>query len=90
MKERAFKLMKEWCDTLLTYRVSTNTPYTDGALLCPACHVIHGRIADLSFPLTLLYVKENDEKYLAAADVELVTDGIVEHAVSDIRKEFCK
>lgn len=60
--------MKEWCDTLLSYQVKTNTLYTDGALLCPACHVIHGRIADLCFPLTLLYVNEKDEKYLAAAD----------------------
>lgn len=68
MKERAYKLMKEWCDALLTYQVTTNTPYTDGALLCPACHVIHGRIADLCFPLTLLWVKTGDKKYLDAAD----------------------
>ena len=68
MKERAYKLLKEWCDTLLTYRVKTNTPYTNGALLCPACHVIHGRIADLCFPLTLLFAKTKDKKYLDAAD----------------------
>ena len=68
MKKRAYILLKNWCDTLLEYKVSTPTPYTDGALLCPACHVIHGRIADLCFPLTLLYVNEKDEKYLAAAD----------------------
>jgi len=34
--------------------------------------------------------RERLPKYLAAADVELVTDGIAEHAVSDIRKEFSK
>ena len=34
--------------------------------------------------------RERLPKYLAAADTELVTDGIAEHAVSDIRKEFCK
>ena len=68
MKKRAYILLKNWCDTMLEYKVSTSTPYTDGALLCPACHVIHGRIADLCFPLTLLYVNEKDEKYLAAAD----------------------
>lgn len=68
MQKRAYKLLKNWCDTLLTYQIKTNTPYTDKALLCPACHVIHGRIADLCFPLTLLYVRENDEKYLSAAD----------------------
>lgn len=68
MQERAYRLMKQWCDTLLTYQVKTNTSYTDGALLCPACHVIHGRIADLCFPLTLLYVKTGDDKYINAAD----------------------
>ena len=47
MKNRAYKLMKEWCDTLLSYQVKTNNPHTNNALLCPACHVIHGRIADL-------------------------------------------
>lgn len=34
--------------------------------------------------------RERLPKYLAAADVELVTDGIVEHAIADIRKEFSK
>lgn len=68
MKERAYKLMKLWCDTLLSYQVKTHTPYTNNALLCPACHVIHGRIADLCFPLSVLWQKTGDEKYLKAAD----------------------
>jgi hypothetical protein len=68
MRERAYKLMKEWCDSLLSYQVRTKTPYTDGGLLCPACHVIHGRIADLCFPLTVIWSKEGDEKYLEEAD----------------------
>lgn len=68
MQERAYKLMKEWCDTLLSYQVRTATPYTDGGLLCPACHVIHGRIADLCFPLTVIWSKTGDEKYLVEAD----------------------
>ena len=68
MKERAYNLMKRWCDTLITYKVKTNTPYTDGALLCPACHVIHGRIADLCFPLTVIWDRTADEKYLMEAD----------------------
>lgn len=68
MKERAYKLLKEWCDTLLTYQVRTKTPYTDGALLCPACHIIHGRIADLCFPFTVLWDKTGDESYLEEAD----------------------
>ncbi len=68
MRERAFRLCKEWCDTLLTYQVNTQTPYTDGGLLCPACHVIHGRIADLCFPLTVLWDRTGDVHYLREAD----------------------
>jgi len=68
MQKRAEKLMKEWCDTLLSYQVKTNTPYTNSALLCPACHVIHGRIADLCFPLTTLWAKTNNDNYLIQAD----------------------
>ena len=68
MQKRAYKLMKEWCETLLSYQVRTKTPYTDGGLLCPACHVIHGRIADLCFPLSVIWSKTGDEAYLAEAD----------------------
>lgn len=68
MQKRAYELMKAWCDTLLTYRVDSPHALLDGALLCPACHVIHGRIADLAFPLTLIYVKSGEEKYIKAAD----------------------
>lgn len=68
MKNRAEKLLKTWCDTLLSYQVKTATPYTNNALLCPACHVIHGRIADLCFPFTVLWAKTQDETYLDQAD----------------------
>lgn len=68
MQKRAEKLLKEWCDTLLSYQVKTATPYTNNALLCPACHVIHGRIADLCFPLTVLWAKTRDAAYLEQAD----------------------
>ena len=68
MQKRAEKLLRTWCDTLLSYQVKTNTPYTDHSLLCPACHVIHGRIADLCFPLTVIWSKTGDESYLEKAD----------------------
>ena len=68
MQKRAYELMKTWCDTLLTYQVKSDSPYLDGALLCPVCHVVHGRIADLAFPMTLLYVKTGVRHYLDAAD----------------------
>ena len=68
MKKRAERLLKEWCDTLLSYQVKTNTPYTNNSLLCPACHVVHGRIADLCFPLTVMWSLTGDESYLEEAD----------------------
>ena len=68
MQKRAEHLLKTWCDTLLSYQVQTNTPYTNNALLCPACHVIHGRIADLCFPLTVLWAKTGENSYLEQAD----------------------
>ena len=68
MKKRAERLLKDWCDALLAYQVQSNTPYTDGALLCPACHIVHGRIADLCFPLTVLWEKTGEQKYLEQAD----------------------
>ncbi len=68
MQVRAEKLLKKWCDTLLSYQVKTVTPYTNNSLLCPACHVIHGRIADLCFPFTVLWAKTKDEIYLEQAD----------------------
>ena len=68
MQKRAEQLLRIWCDTLLSYQIQTNTPYTNNALLCPACHVIHGRIADLCFPLTVLWAKTGDDSYLAQAD----------------------
>lgn len=68
MKQRAYKLMKTWCDALFSYQVRTQTPYTDRALLCPACHAVHGRIADLCFPLAVMWDREGDPAYLERAD----------------------
>lgn len=68
MQKRAEMLLQTWCDTLLSYQVKTATPYTNNALLCPACHVIHGRIADLCCPLTVLWAKTRKEAYLEQAD----------------------
>ena len=51
MKQRAYNLMKRWCDKLLTYEIRLPDPNVDSGLICPACHVIHGRFADLVYPL---------------------------------------
>lgn len=72
LKERAFALMQTWCDALLSYQVrELATPYLHGGLLCPACHGMHGRCADLAYPLVTLWAHTGREAYLRAA-AELV------------------
>ena len=71
--DRYYNLLKEWCDRLIANQI---TELKDknfyGGILCPACSLIHGRIADSVYPFTLLYDKTGDEKYLTAA--KLVID----------------
>ena len=66
--DRYYNLLKEWCDRLIANQI---TELKDknfyGGILCPACSLIHGRIADSVYPFTLLYDKTGDEKYLTAA-----------------------
>ena len=63
-----FDLLKTWTDTLLTYQLSDAAhPSLDGALLCPACGVIHGRCHDAIYPLLYLADATGEEKYLSAA-----------------------
>ena len=66
--DRYYNLLKEWCDRLIANQI---TELKDknfyGGILCPACSLIHGRIADSVYPFTLLYDKTCDEKYLTAA-----------------------
>ncbi len=66
-KNQVYNFMKNWCDTLLESQLDVNNPLLDGALLCPACAVVHGRCADMVLPLVLLYKQTGDEKYLTAA-----------------------
>lgn len=59
--------MKDWCDELLKTQISMPDPLLDGALLCPACAVVHGRCADMVLPLILLYKETGEERYFTAA-----------------------
>lgn len=68
MKQRAFDLMKRWCDKLLTYEIHLPDPNVDNGLICPACHTIHGRFADLVYPLATLWARTGDDKYITAAE----------------------
>ncbi len=73
MKQQAFDLLKEWCDTLLLHQIKEiQDENLNGALLCPACKFIHGRCADSVLPFVYLYSETGDEKYFEAA--KLVID----------------
>ncbi|RRD93704.1 hypothetical protein EII17_11365 [Clostridiales bacterium COT073_COT-073] len=67
-KQIYFNLLKTWLDALLKYQLShENMPETDGALLCPACMVVHGRCHDAVYPLIYMAEQTGDPKYLKAA-----------------------
>jgi len=64
-----FAILKRWCDRLLELQVSIpSSTELDGAILCPACGVIHGRFADLCYPLVYLWRETGEERYLLAAE----------------------
>ena len=60
-------LLQTWCDGLLAHQVTLFDPALRGALLCPACGIIHGRCADAVYPLLRVAHTTGDKKYLTAA-----------------------
>jgi hypothetical protein len=61
-------VLKTWCDGLLAHQVtSIQDPALHGALLCPACAMIHGRCADAVYPLLRVAHATGDAKYVRAA-----------------------
>ena len=45
-REAAEGLIARWCDALLARQIAgTGDPMLDGAIACPACGVLHGRVA---------------------------------------------
>lgn len=68
MEKAYFSLLKQWCDALLSLQLhGTGRRELDGGIICPACHVIHGRCHDAVYPLMYLADRTGDEKYLRAA-----------------------
>jgi hypothetical protein len=62
------QLLQTWCDGLLTHQVSAiRDPALHGALLCPACTIIHGRCGDAVYPLLRVAHTTGKAKYLEAA-----------------------
>jgi hypothetical protein len=62
------QLLETWCDGLLAHQETTiHNPALRGALLCPACAIIHGRCGDAVYPLLRVAHTTGKAKYLEAA-----------------------
>lgn len=67
-----FDLLKIWCDRLIELQLGEkHEKYFRGAILCPSCALIHGRLADSVYPFTLMYDKTGDKKYYDAAKLAM-------------------
>jgi hypothetical protein len=60
-------LLQTWCDGLLAHQSTNSDPVLRGALLCPACAIIHGRCGDAVYPLLRQAHTTGQSKYLEAA-----------------------
>ena len=68
MREAYFSLLKQWCDELITLQLrNTGRAELDGGIICPACHVIHGRCHDAVYPLMYMADATGETRYLDAA-----------------------
>jgi hypothetical protein len=62
------QLLETWSDGLLAHQETTlRDPALRGALLCPACAIIHGRCGDAVYPLLRQAHTTGKAKYLEAA-----------------------
>jgi hypothetical protein len=62
------QLLETWCDGLLAHQETTiHDAALRGALLCPACAIIHGRCGDAVYPLLRVAHTTGKAKYLEAA-----------------------
>src|SRR5277367_1348629 len=62
------QLLQTWCDGLLAHQeTALRVPALHGALLCPACTIIHGRCGDAVYPLLRQAHITGQSKYLEAA-----------------------
>ncbi len=67
MQNPYFKLLKEYCDRLLTFQLKLDDPAFFGGLICPACGLIHGRIGDAVYPMLTVAEVTGDSRYITAA-----------------------
>ncbi len=68
IRDTYLALLREWMGELLSLMVHDPAHRTlDGAILCPACSVVHGRCADAIYPFLCLYAIDRKPEYLEAA-----------------------
>ncbi len=68
LENEVFNLLKDWCDGLIRLQIDMpGQDDFDGAFLCPACKVIHGRCHDAVYPLICVADRTGDVRYLTAA-----------------------
>ncbi|MBR4235603.1 MAG: hypothetical protein IKR85_06035 [Clostridia bacterium] len=68
IEQSYFELLKTWLDALIGYQLPKGMhPALDGAILCPACSVVHGRCHDAVYPLLYMADAAGDKKYQDAA-----------------------
>ncbi len=61
-------LLKVWCDGFLNYQVQgLRGAGANGALLCPACGIVHGRCGDAVYPLLRVARSTGESRYVDAA-----------------------
>lgn len=67
MKNLYEKLLKEYCDALISLQDKGEDPAFKGGIYCRACKMIHGRCPDSVYGFTVMAKLSGDEKYLNAA-----------------------
>ena len=61
------KLLKEYCDGLISVQYTGEDKAFRGGFWCRACKMIHGRSPDAVYPLAVMYKRTGERKYLDAA-----------------------
>ena len=61
-KSRAEELLFQWSDALLSLKITDGQEA--GNVRCPACGIAHGRIIDTVWPMTWLWQRTGESKYL--------------------------
>ena len=68
-REKADTLFTQWCEGMLALQLpDTGRKETDGALICPACGILHGRAGDSVYPFVRMWVRTGERKWLDAAE----------------------